>query len=77
MLLFCKYCTVHYIQWSILQYITVVHYLVRKYCTVLMSVNSNGVEGNWIRNLLTSRLHTEIEQGRKIAQFGDQWDSIP
>ena len=54
-----RYCTVHYsgtlchyyvntvqyISYSVntVQYITVVHYLVRKYCTVLTSVDSNDI----------------------------------
>jgi hypothetical protein len=37
--------TVQYITYSIntVQYITVIHYLLRKYCTVLMSVDSNDI----------------------------------
>jgi hypothetical protein len=37
--------TVQYITYSVntVQYITVVHYLLRKYCTILTSVDSNDI----------------------------------
>ena len=48
--------TVQYITYSVntVQYITVVHYLLRKYCTVLTSVDSNDILYNSMHFLLSN-----------------------